>query len=216
MLQQSFQMKDLGLASYFLRVGISWHSRGYFLSQRKFSQEPIKLGRLYKISHSSSNTSHKTCWYFCLSHCDMPWHNTCSAHCDLNCFRSSEIALNGCQLHYCSIHFTPPLELLSHHLSSKGTSILWFWLMLVAKTHDAPILGSSLLMETQESTVSKSSSEAGYRAMLWNHLASQLLTDSGIQSLTPKLLFFDNESDGDLVKTWKIYLIKNMSDLFFY
>lgn len=45
-LQQSFQMKDLGLASYFLGLEISRHSDGYIVSQRKYTQDLIEMAGL--------------------------------------------------------------------------------------------------------------------------------------------------------------------------
>ncbi|XP_017699363.2 uncharacterized mitochondrial protein AtMg00810-like [Phoenix dactylifera] len=45
-LQSSFHMKDLGLASYFLGLEISKNSQGYFLSQRKYPHDLIKLAQL--------------------------------------------------------------------------------------------------------------------------------------------------------------------------
>uniref|UniRef100_A0A2N9GK30 Integrase catalytic domain-containing protein n=1 Tax=Fagus sylvatica TaxID=28930 RepID=A0A2N9GK30_FAGSY len=42
-LQHSFQMKDLGSASYFLGLEISHNSHGYFLSQQKYTQDLINL-----------------------------------------------------------------------------------------------------------------------------------------------------------------------------
>ncbi|KAL8130930.1 hypothetical protein AgCh_007017 [Apium graveolens] len=45
-LQQSFQMKDLVLVSYFLGLEISRHSDGYFVSQRKYTQDLIEMACL--------------------------------------------------------------------------------------------------------------------------------------------------------------------------
>jgi len=47
-LHQTFEMKDLGLLSYFLGLEVTSNSKGYFLSQAKYTSDLLsRVGQIY-------------------------------------------------------------------------------------------------------------------------------------------------------------------------
>lgn len=224
-LQKSFQMKDLGLASYFLGLEISRHSDGYFVSQRKYTQDLIEMAGLsddkivdtplemnVKYSRNDgSPISDPTLYraivgslvYLTVTRPDI-------AHAVQ---LVSQFVSDPRQLHFTAVHRiirylrSTPMHGLSY-LHKSPLELRGFSDANYAGCPDTArsttgyciFLGSSLISwkSKKQTTVSKSSTEAEYRAMsstsselVW---LQRLLKDFGIPLQFPTPLYCDNES----------------------
>lgn len=224
-LQQSFQMKDLGLASYFLGLEISRHSDGYFVSQHKYTQDLIEMAALtddkvvdtplelnVKYSkHDGSPISDPTLYraivgslvYLTVTRPDI-------AHAVQ---LVSQFVSDPRRLHLTAVHriirylrSTPMHGLLYLHKSPlhlrafSDANYAGCPDTARSTTGYCIFLGSSLISwkSKKQPNVSKSSTEAEYRAMsstssevIW---LQRLLKDFGIQLKFPTPMYYDNES----------------------
>uniref|UniRef100_A0A2N9IEV6 GS catalytic domain-containing protein n=1 Tax=Fagus sylvatica TaxID=28930 RepID=A0A2N9IEV6_FAGSY len=198
-LQHSFQMKDLGSASYFLGLEISHNSHGYFLSQQKYTQDLINLVGL--TDDKQVDTPLEV--YLTVTRPDI-------AHAVQ---LVSQFVSDPRRLHLTALH-----RIIRYLRSTSDLGLPYYKSALPqlqaysdadyggcpdtrrSTTGYCSFLGSSLLSwkSKKQPTVSKSSTEAEYRAMsavcseiVW---LRRLLADFGMTPSIPTPLFCDNES----------------------
>uniref|UniRef100_A0A2N9HWF1 Reverse transcriptase Ty1/copia-type domain-containing protein n=1 Tax=Fagus sylvatica TaxID=28930 RepID=A0A2N9HWF1_FAGSY len=224
-LQHSFQMKDLGSASYFLGLEISHNSHGYFLSQQKYTQDLINLVGLsddkqvdtpleVNVKYSKNDGEPITdptlyrrvvgsLVYLTVTRPDI-------AHAVQ---LVSQFVSDPRRLHLTALH-----RIIRYLRSTSDLGLPYYKSALPqlqaysdadyggcpdtrrSTTGYCSFLGSSLLSwkSKKQPTVSKSSTEAEYRAMsavcseiVW---LRRLLADFGMTPSIPTPLFCDNES----------------------
>jgi hypothetical protein len=224
-LQHSFQMKDLGTASYFLGLEISHNSHGYFLSQQKYTQDLINLVGLsddkqvdtpleVNVKYSKNDGEPITdptlyrrvvgsLVYLTVTRPDI-------AHAVQ---LVSQFVSDPRRLHLTALH-----RIIRYLRSTSDLGLPYYKSALPqlqaysdadyggcpdtrrSTTGYCSFLGSSLLSwkSKKQPTVSKSSTEAEYRAMsavcseiVW---LRRLLADFGMTPSIPTPLFCDNES----------------------
>lgn len=224
-LQQSFQMKDLGLASYFLGLEISRHSDGYFVSQHKYARGLIEMAGLsddkvvdtplemnVKYSKNDGNPISDPALYRSIvgSLVYLTVTRPDIAHAVQ---LVSQFVSDPRRLHLTVVHriirylrSTPMHGLL--YLHKSPLELRAFSDANYAGCPDTArsttgyciFLGSSLISwkSKKQPTISKSSTEAEYRAMsstsseiVW---LQRLLQDFGIPLQLPTPLYCDNES----------------------
>lgn len=225
MLQSSFQMKDLGHASYFLGLEISRNDGGYFLCQRKYTKEILDMAHLTDTTTIDTpmeqNTHYSKTDGEPLSDPTL-YRRLVGSLVYLTVTRPDIAHAVHILSQFVSdprrLHLTAVYRLL-RYLRSTATMGLHY-------SHDSPtilrafsdadyggcldtrrsttgycvFLGNSLLSwkSKKQETVSKSSTEAEYRAMsttcsevVW---LRRLLADFGIHSSSPTPMYCDNES----------------------
>uniref|UniRef100_A0A2N9EH95 CCHC-type domain-containing protein n=1 Tax=Fagus sylvatica TaxID=28930 RepID=A0A2N9EH95_FAGSY len=224
-LQHSFQMKDLGSASYFLGLEISRNSHEYFLSQQKYTQDLINLVGLtddkqvdtpleVNVKYSKNDgepiidpTLYRivvgSLVYLTITHPDI-------AHAVqlVSQFVSDPRRLHLTALHRIIRYLRSTFDLGLPYYKSALPQLQAYSDVDYGGCPDTrrsttiycSFLGSSLLSwkSKKQPTVSKSSTEAKYRAMstvcseiVW---LCRLLADFGMTPSIPTPLFCDNES----------------------
>ena len=224
-LQDSFQMKDLGLARYFLGLEISRHPHGYFISQQKYTKDLISLVGLTddKVVDTPLEINVKygredgaalldptmyrkivgSLMYLTVTRPDIAYAVQLM----------SQFVSDPRQLHLSAVHriirylrSTPTMGL--SYFTDSPLQLQAFSDADYAGCKDTRrsttgyciFLGTSLLSwkSKKQATVSKSSTEAEYRAMsstcaeiVW---LCRLLSDFDINFKSPTPLFCDNES----------------------